>query len=545
MPSLLPILAITLPLLGAGVTIGLSLVPRARAYASHVALIVTGITAILALMLTRMEPVVVVLSLWQPSLLFGAALTLETDVIMQPLALVLALITCSAILVGLGRTEGPHPRLAATLLALLSAGLAALWAANLLTMIVVWAIYDLLHAAGCIAAGGSGRTAIHSLIFGCLATLVLWSGALLTISGMGSDLWSLMTLSDAPLTLWLVAGVLRLWVYPLHLSAPDDLDATQSLAAPLLLSPIVGWGLWLRLAQANGGSIPDSTWVPVIAAATLAIGGFLAWSCESPRRMLPWVGMGTSGAILLTAGLVGDNAITVIVAASAVWALGLTVLLLSDGLQREALWWNIPPLVGALALGGMFLMSGFVADTVVIGGLTQGDSLGWGISFFVGLLFLVPSLVRWLLLPPSSSFPRKKDDRGIGSIACGVGLGLPALLLIVVGLSPSLLSANVLGPLVSPLFVVPGLRGGLLLAAALAGGGVLAWQEGKLRPKIQLFLSAAHDLLRLEWFYDAVAGALERGLSILWAAGELVGGAGTLLWSCLLFLLLLLVWGGR
>ena len=546
MPSLLPVLTIILPLLGAGGILGLSLVPRARALTRYVALMVAWITTILLLTFTSVEPVTtVVISLWQPSLLFGAALALRPDVIMQPLALVLALITCSAILVGLGRAEEPHPRLTATLLALLSAGLAALWAANLLTMIVIWAIYDLLHAAGRIAAGGSGRTAVRSLILGYLATLALWSGVLLANGGAGSELWSLVALSGAPLTLWVVAGLLRLWVYPLHLSTPDDLGAAQSLAAPLLLGPVIGWGLWLRLVQANGGSIPGNTWVTIVAAVTLAVGGFLAWSCESPRRMLPWIGMGVSGAVLLTAGLAGDSAITVIAADSVAWALGLAVLLLSDGLQREALWWNIPPLVGALALMGVVLTLGFVADEILIGDLTQGGSPGWGGAFFVGCLFLVPSLVRWLLLRPSSPFPRKEGGWGIRSVARGVGLGVPALLLILAILPPSLLTDDFLVPSLSPLFATPGLTGWLLLAVSLAGGGVLAWQERNLRPKIQLFLSAAHDLLRLEWLYDAVAGALDRGLSMLRAAGEVVGGAGALLWSWLLFFLLLLVWGGR
>lgn len=546
MPAFLPVLTIILPLLGAGGILGLSLVPRARALTRYIALMAACLTTILILTFTWVEPVTtVVISLWQPSLLFGAALVLKTDVIMQPLALVLALITCSAILVGLGRTEGPHPRLAATLLALLSAGLAALWAANLLTMIVIWAIYDLLHAAGRIAAGGSGRTAVRSLILGCLATLALWSGVLLANGGAGSELWSLVALSGAPLTLWVVAGLLRLWVYPLHLSTPDDLGAAQSLAAPLLLGPVIGWGLWLRLVQANGGSIPGNTWVSIVAAATLAVGGFLAWSCESPRRMLPWIGMGVSGAVLLTAGLAGDSAITVIAADSVAWALGLAVLLLSDGLQREALWWNIPPLVGALALMGVVLTLGFVADEVLIGGLTKGGSPGGGGAFFVGYLFLVPSLVRWLLLRPSSPFPRKEGGWGIRSVARVVGLGVPALLLILAILPPSLLTDDVLVPSLSPLFATPGLTGWLLLAVSLAGGGVLAWQERNLRPKIQLFLSAAHDLLRLEWLYDAVAGALDRGLSMLRAAGEVVGGAGALLWSWLLFFLLLLVWVGR
>ncbi len=546
MPSLLPVLTIILPLLGAGGILGLSLVPRARALTRYIALMVAGITTILILTFTWVEPVTtVVISLWQPSLLFGAALALRPDVIMQPLALVLALITCSAILVGLGRAEEPHPRLAATLLALLSAGLAALWAANLLTMIIIWAIYDLLHAAGRIAAGGSGRTAVRSLILGYLATLALWSGVLLANGGAGSELWSLVALSGAPLTLWVVAGLLRLWVYPLHLSTPDDLGAAQSLAAPLLLGPVIGWGLWLRLVQANGGSIPGNTWVTIVAAVTLAVGGFLAWSCESPRRMLPWIGMGVSGAVLLTAGLARDSAITVIAADSVAWALGLAVLLLSDGLPREALWWNIPPLVGALALMGVVLTLGFVADEILIGDLTQGGSPGWGGAFFVGCLFLVPSLVRWLLLRPSSPFPRKEGGWGIRSVARGVGLGVPALLLILAILPPSLLTDDFLVPSLSPLFATPGLTGWLLLAVSLAGGGVLAWQERNLRPKIQLFLSAAHDLLRLEWLYDAVAGALDRGLSMLRAAGEVVGGAGALLWSWLLFFLLLLVWGGR
>ena len=546
MPSLLPVLTIILPLLGAGGILGLSLVPRARALTRYIALIAACLTTILILTFTWVEPVTtVVVSLWQPSLLFGAALALRPDVIMQPLALVLALITCSAILVGIGRAEEPHPRLAATLLALLSAGLAALWAANLLTMIVIWAIYDLLHAAGRIAAGGSGRTAVRSLILGYLATLALWSGVLLANGGAGSELWSLVAFSGAPLTLWVVAGLLRLWVYPLHLSTPDDLGAAQSLAAPLLLGPVIGWGLWLRLVQANGGSIPGNTWVTIVAAVTLAVGGFLAWSCESPRRMLPWIGMGVSGSVLLTAGLAGDSAITVIAADSVAWALGLAVLLLSDGLQREALWWNIPPLVGALALMGVVLTLGFVADEILIGDLTKGGSPGWGGAFFVGCLFLVPSLVRWLLLRPSSPFPRKEGGWGIRSVARGVGLGVPALLLILAILPPSLLTDDFLVPSLSPLFATPGLTGWLLLAVSLAGGGVLAWQERNLRPKIQLFLSAAHDLLRLEWLYDAVAGALDRGLSMLRAAGEEVGGAGALLWSWLLFFLLLLVWGGR
>lgn len=544
-------LTIILPLLGAAGTLLLSLVPRFRPYTRYVALTAVGLTTILILTLRWVEPVTVIPSVWQPSPLFGATLTLQNDAMMQPLAFVLALVSFGAVLVALSRAEGLHSRLAAALLALLSAGLVVLWAANSLTMIVSWAIYDLLQAAGHIAAGGSTRTAIRGFAFGSLATLLLWSGTTLPSGGASSQLWSLIEPDDVQLTLWAMAGILRLWVYPLHLATPDDLDTVPSPAVLLLLGPVIGWGLWLRLASANGGSIPGGTWVPTMAMATLAVGGFLAWSCRSPRSMLPWIGMVVTGAVLLAAGLAEESAAAVISTGSVAWALGVGVIFLSDGLQQESPWWNLPALVGALTLMGLPLTLGFVTEAVLIGGLTMEDPLRRRVAFFVGNLFLIPSLVRWLLSPSSASPPdtcrHHRPTAAVGAllVARGIGLGLPALLLIVAGFYPPLLVGSGLSLSLGKLFAMPSLAGWLLWAISLAGGGVLAWQEGNLRPRIEFLLSAAHDLLRLDWLYDAVAGALNRGLSVLRAADEVIRGTGALLWSWLLFLTFLLVWGGK
>jgi formate hydrogenlyase subunit 3/multisubunit Na+/H+ antiporter MnhD subunit len=543
--SLIFVLAISLPLVGAGGVLGLSLVPRARPYTRYVALIAVGLTTVLILTFRWMEPVVVVLSLWQPSLLLGSGLTLQVDGAIQPVSFVLSLVTCSSVLVELGRRDDPHPRLAPALLALLSAGLVTLWSANVLTMIVGWAIYDLLQAMASIAAGGSARTAIRGMVLGSLATLLLWAGAMLSV-GADSGLWSLMTPSGASLTLWVVAGMLRLWVYPFHLSAPDDLVAAPPLAIPLLLGPIVGWGLWLRISTVNGGFIPSDAWVSTLAGGALALGGLLAWSCESPRRLLPWVGMATNGALLLVAGLAGKSAAAVIVVGSVSWALGITVFFLGDGWRRESLWWNVPALVGLLTLLGLPFTLGFVTAATLLGGLVQGSHVEWGVAFWgvlFGCLFLVPSLVRRLRLSPSVSLP----DRREMVVARGVGLGLPTLLLIAAGLYPPLLIGGVAGsaiPSLGSLFAMPGLLGWLLWAVALACGGLLAWQEQALRSRIGLLLGAVHDVLRLEWLYSSVVGALNRGLSVFQVANDVIGGAGALLWSLLLFLLFLLAWGG-
>jgi len=533
---------IILPLVGTLGTLGLSLVSRFRSYARYVALAAVGSTAILILAFRWLDPAMVILSLWEPVSLFGATLILQNDVIVQPLAFALALVACSAVLVIFGRADEPHPRLVATMLTLLAAGFVSLWAANPLTMIAGWAVYDLLQAGGHIVAGGSARTAIRGLVVGNVATVLLWVGTALSHGGASSELWSLMTPSKTQLALWAVAGLLRLWAYPFHLAAPDDLDTTSPITVLLfLIGPVTGWGLWLRLASANGGSIADGAWLPTIAAVTLAMGGFLAWSSATTRSALPWIGMGATGAVLLTAQLTSVGAIAIISAGSVTWVLGIATLFLSDGLQRKEPWWSLPSLLGAWALMGVPLTLGFVVQAPLVRELTRSGHLEWGIAFFIGNIFLIPALVRWLLLPVSSSFPSQRWLLA----ARGIGAGLPALLLIVAGLYPPLLAGGTRSFSISQLFTTPGLVGWLLWMASLAGGGVLAWQDRNLRPQISLLLGAAHDLLCLDWFYDALVGALDRGLSVLRAADEMVGGAGALLWSWLLFLIVLLAWGGK
>ncbi len=543
--SLLFILAIIFPLLGAAGVLGLSLVPRIRSYSRYIALTAAGLTTVLILSFRWIELGAVLRSVWQPSLLFGSVLTWQIDATMGPLSLVLALVTCCSFLVEMSRGDVFHSRSTATLLTLLSAGLLTLWSFNILTLVVSWAIYDLLQMMAHIAAGGSVRTAIRCLVMGSAATLFLWTGAVLSGSGADSELWPLIIPSEAALTLWAVAGLLRLWGFPFHMAVPDDLDAAPPRAAPLFLGPVLGWGLWLRLCTVNGGVIPDDAWIPTLAVGTLALGSLLAWSSESPRRSLPWIGMAANGALLLVAGFAGTSAIAVIIAGSVGWALAMAVFFLGDGWHKSLLW-NIPMVPALLTLLGTPFTVGFVTAVSLLGGLVQGGRVAWGTAFWgtlFGYLFLIPSLVRRMLVPPLSPLPER-----FGMIlARGIGLGVPTLFLIVTGLYPPLLIGADVGSQLSSLgslLAGPGLVGWALWAAVLVLGGVIAWQERILRPRIDLLFNAVHDILRLEWFYDSLTGALGRGLNVFQAANEIVGGAGALLWSLVLFLLLVLVWGG-
>lgn len=538
MPPLL-VLTIILPLAGAVGILGLSLVPRLRPCTHYVALAVGGITTVLTLLLRWAEPSDIIPSLWQPSALFGAAPMLRNDDSMQPLAFALALATCVSGLVTLGRAEQPSSRFWAASLGLLSAGFVALWASNPLAMILGWAVYDLLLAAGHVATGGSARTAVRGLTFGSVATLLLWGGTLLTSGEGGSALWALMEPSKAQLALWAAAGILRLWVYPFHPSVPSELGTTPSFTMPLLI-PVLGWGLCLRLILINGGMFPGSAWVLNLAAFTLGMGAFLAWSSRFARSALPWMGMGVTGATLLAATLAGEDAVAVISSGCVTWALGGTVLLSTDGLRQDAPWWSIPALFSALALLGLPFTLGFIPQAALLGGIVRAPRLLWGVAFFLGNLFTTASLARCLLASLVAPLPSHYWRLAV----YGVGLGLPAILLLIAGFYPPFLIAGVPLPSLSDLLSMPGLAGWLLWALSLAGGGALAWQDGNVRRRIEFLLSAAHDFLRLDWLYEAAVGAIGRGTSALRVIDEVVGGAGTLLWS-LLFLLFLLIWSSR
>jgi hypothetical protein len=588
-------LTLVLPLAGAVGFLGLSKIPRLRPYNRYVALLIAALTAILLIALGVTGPVNAVLSMWRPSPMFGTALVLSVDAKLHLLGVILALINCFAILATFDRVEKAPPRYLAMIHFLLPASLTALWSANVLTLLVSWAIYDLVQAMGYVVAIGSARRAVRSLIFGYLATLLLWLGALISGGGVDSKLWVLMDPTVAQATLWTLACMIRLWVFPFHLAAPGEMTFDSPLAVPLFLGPVLGWGLWIRLMTIPGLAPPD--WAPTLAALNIVVGAWLAWTCKSPRSIPSWVGLTSNGAILLASCLAEANGEMVAVAGSISWMLGVTGVLLGRGQRGRPFWWHAPMLVSGLTLIGMPLTLGFVTTSVLADRLI-GETLEifdlklW--SAFLGSAFFTSALVRWVLTtvnapvdmveqaeqstssaqapsieevasaveevsPVEESQPdgetltsrlsRVKDVLQWSAEAMplwgrALGMGLPAALIVLAGFHPPLLIRGADALALINLFRSPGLLGWTLWGLSLALGGLLAWQGKRFRVRIAPFLSTVGDVLKLEWFFDLLIGSLGRGVGALQAADELIGGAGALLWAWLLFLLVVLVWSG-
>lgn len=559
---MLDLLTITviLPLLGAGGVLLIALlfsklgIKDASLYVLATALAITLPTGALILASGGEEPVTVVLSSWQPLPLFGSGLRFGTNIVLQPLGLILVIATGSVVLAELARVEETPLSLIATSLALLAAGLAALWSANPLTTIVSWAFYDLIRTVGHVAAGGGKRDALQGLVFGTTATLFLWGGVLAAQGGMGSVQWSLMPPGGTKMALWTLAGVLRLSLYPFHLSTPSELASPSPLATLLLLNPIVGWGLWIQLASVNGGPLPMDLAIVILSMITVALGGFLSWSAKSPRRSLAWIGMTVNGMVLLAAGLISladgeriaqESALSIMALGSMAWMLDMTILSLGGGLnlgegRQQDLWLRgIPSVVGVLALIGAPFTLGFVTEVILMTELTPLSRWGGRVIFFFGHLFLIAASIRWIL--PLAPAEKKRIGTARAALLGGALIG-PAFLLLAMGVQPGLL---VRGPsALSPrsLLALPDWGDWLLWSGTLVGGGLLAWQDRRLRPRTELWLSALHDLTRLDWLYGLLVGAFEQGFALLRAIDEVLGGTAALLWSWILFLIALLVW---
>lgn len=494
------------------------------------------------------------LSSGTPLLLAGSVVRFQTHPALWPLALVFTLVSLSFLVPELGGARRTPPRVAALALLLLGVGLAALWSANPLTMIVTWAIYDLVYAAGHIM-GGEGRVnSARVLAFNSAATLLLWIGVLAAADGTGIVQWSLIPAGGPKMGIWVIAGLMRVGVYPLHFATPSRMDGTSRLAGTLFLSPVIGWGLLTRLAAVNGGVLPVQPWAVLLGAVSLAAGGLLAWTAKSSQDVRRWIAMGTSGAVFLAAALsslnVGAEGVSealtlpILTLGISTWLLCMGILFLAEGLavprclRREELPVTVPSLVGALSIISLPMMLGSVGESSSVADLLRGRNWGANIPFLLGQVLLVAAVMRWLF---AGSMSERSDGNRLEQFSRALGLVVPGASLVLLGLAPGLVLSTASPLAFRQLITGPGLGGWLIWAGSVLLGAALAWRQDHLRRGLASWLDAAHHLVLLDWAYGLLIGAFEQGFAAIRTIDDVLGGRGALLWSLVLLLGLILI----
>jgi hypothetical protein len=537
--SVLLILAIVLPIVGAAGVLVLSRFPATKPGANYLALGSAVLTTVCVIVLVAAGRDVS-LQLGRAGLLgLEGAAELRHTPVAGAVTLVVVLATLASLLVGLSGAQQGRPFRTASVLWLLAATLVALWARDPLIAVVGWTVYDVVLFLSQLCAGVSAASAVRTLVFGGLATILLWIGALAHGTIAPAETWSGLAAGGPGALAVLFAAVIRLWVYPVHRGAPDELDARQPLGMPLLLGPALGWTLWLHVAVASGDAVLGG-WSGLLGAAGLTVGAFLAWATTDSRRTLVTLATACAAEVLLASALAGDQAKAVLAAGAISWILALAVLWLVGTADEKSAWWVVPRAIASWSLAGGPAALGFVAGAHLMHEAARPGRLLETLAFFVGNSFLVAALLRsWRV---SARAPRSLG-RG-AAVAAGLGLSVPAAVLLVAGLHPPLLVPVDPPPMgLVPLLGLPAWPGWLLWAGSLAAGAAIAWQDAKLRTRINLILAAARDLLHLDWLYEGALAASEQVLKALQTAEELVTGRGGLLWSTLLLLLFALLWG--
>jgi formate hydrogenlyase subunit 3/multisubunit Na+/H+ antiporter MnhD subunit len=531
--------AVFVPLIGALAVLGLSMVPRSRPYLPHVALGAAVLATVLTVVLQWAEPAYASGRAWQPAPMAGLPLGLASEYPGRLMAMAISAATASALLAAWGRQGSLDWPLASMGLAMLGASLVSALSANILTLMIGWSLHDMISIPYRLRAGGLARRAIAGLAITGLATLSLWAGT--AVEGYGRvDILRFSALpSSTGAALWTLAGLLRLSAYPFHLGTADDLKDRSGLAIPVLLGPFLGWALWGKLSLLQPSLPTTRPGVLCVAASTLVAGAFLACTRMRNRRAVPWIGVAGVGLILLAAEVAGGASIAAV--GGLAWTLGMTSLYLSDGFDRATGWWNAPGIIGGLALLGVPPTLGFAFLSSIVRGLS-GEAGAWlGAVIVVGSALLVAALVRWLMRPALRA--DQPGDRRL-KIARAAGVSLPAVLLVLGGAWVLLAPGQYSDVEADAVVGSTSLAGWLVVGAGWVGGALLTWQRSNLSAGRGLLIRALHGIVRLEWLYRALQSAVDRGLALVRAADEILGGTGAVLWSFVLLLLVAVLWSG-
>jgi hypothetical protein len=412
----------------------------------------------------------------------------------------------------------------------------SLWAGNLLTMLVFWGAFDLIWTLGMIVAGASAQRVALGSGISMLATMLLWAGAGLTEASGGGLSWHLIEPTELGLELLLLAGVLRLGIYPFQMALPTNLSKSIPTATALFFGPMLGWSLFLRMTSIGEGLVPNGDWLSTLGVATLAAGGVLAWTQRRTGTVVSWASLSTVGATLWGASLAGEQAALVLAGGGAAWILGVALTYLDRGLSLQALWWTGAAAWGGLALLCAPLTPGLAVTSILLREVSQRSLSGWHVAaILIGYGLLTAALVRRLQLPGA-----KENPRPLEVTVRATGLLTASIPILAAGILPALLLQDTPASFVS-LVAQAGVMGWALWVSAVVSGVLLVWAETHFRHRIEPLLGLLHDFVSLDWVWRLFLGGLWRVVELSQNIAELLEGAGAVLWSLVIFVLLLLI----
>lgn len=532
-----PLFPLGILLAGAGALL-LSLLPRAP-YAAPTAIGAAALAWVAVALMALDLPASAVFSTWAPTDLLPVGLQFEADGLAWLLALGLMSVSLATLLTGLARPGGRRLAARAAILLLTLAGLAAICAANLVTLVMAWAGLDFVYFIILILlARGEGvqPQAVLHLTFNSLGTLLVL-GAVLLLGRQSPDFtWQAAGASAQAVVLLTLAAVFRLGLFPLHLGLPVEANIRQGLGTLLRLIPAtIALQAMARLAALG---MPEvlRPWLTGFGVIAVLLGSAQLWNSDDPRQGLTFVVIAHSGVALLV-GLWGGAQSVLGVALQALALLfGGGLLFLGNGWDSQRPWHTALPGLGVAVLAGLPLTAGFFGWNHVLGAwIASGQWPLWlgAAGLLVAVAFLTGGVLRAAAWPGDPVEGGRVGEAGLVSGLALLGGG---------ALAAGAFAGPIAGLLGAP---APGLVDswpGLAITLAGVAGGFGLWRlEHAARGRTEAIAEVAMSVLRLAWLYQLVWNAIRLvDRLIFWIAGVLEG-EGALLWALAIVLAVLLL----
>lgn len=522
--------------------------PRNR---SPLVLLIIGGAFLVLLFIARYLPVSGTISRWRPFL--GSDLVYHVDGLAFLFAALMALVGLASIAPGLGRSEYPEGPSHATLLALLAAGFSFVFSANLITLCASWVIFDVAFLCALAASDRSGsrvtsppglggteggrlakKIVPRVLNLSCLACLSLLIAALL----LGDDSLSLRSGSiSAPVWgLILLAALVRVGLYPLHLWIPIGVKASLPARSLLHLVPVsAGLYLLARLSAWTDAGLPYGQALTVAGSLAFLAGAVLAWIEADHSKTLSFIMISQVGYAIVSLAIARPPTLVVLPSLSLILCLGL-LFLSQNRSELGSLWARAASGLAMASLAGVPLTLGFVGRWHLYHFLLTGGNLAFLALSLLAETFLFAALLKmWSAIsirvfPPEFAYQR----------ASVVGAALLAAPLLILGLHPSVLRTlmeAVSFPTFADLLRSTSVVQWVALFLPLLGGYLLHRHRRRIFDPVEPFWLKLTTALHLEWLYSLLGQIAAGAAGVLRIVGRVCEGTGYLGWIAVVGLL--------
>jgi hypothetical protein len=390
-------------------------------------------------------------------------------------------------------------------------------AGSLLMTLALWAVFDIVWVVVRLVASQEGERVVWAAAVQGISSVLLWTISLFLLRQGTSGIWWLMRPSSSSLAMLLVAALMRLGFYPFQIVNTETLSRSHPLSLMSIVNPIMGIALLYRLISLPGaGFLPR--WVVAWGIVSFLWLGIRALSLRG-RHALVVAGHAVLVAVITGAVVAGDGALLLL--GTGTWLACMALMIVAKRFERRDFYLAWP---GVIAV--CFLIGAPPSPLLPLyRSLLEVSSWPLRVAALLGIGATTAALWRSTIQQAQG---RVRPPRIYLLLSALFGLTLIVSMLLVAAGRADMAFGD---PTSLVLWGVA-----MVLALSLAHWGNVVQRALE---NVRLLV----DLLDLQWLYSAVWEGSENMLGLLRATAEVVEGSGSVLWSVLILMLVLMILG--